>query len=152
MRLKDREISDEPAIKAIIKKADICRLGILNENTPYVVPLCFGYHDNTLFFHSARKGLKIDCIRKTPKVCFEFDINTEIKESENACDWGMIYQSVIGFGKAKFIEDPNEKRNALGIIMAQYSNKKFDFPDHKVKATAVIKVEIESMTGKQAGF
>jgi len=152
MRLKDREISDEPAIKAIIKKAEICRLGVINENTPYVIPLCFGYHDNTLFFHSALKGLKIDCIRKTPKVCFEFDINTEIKESENACDWGMIYQSVIGFGRAKFIEDPNEKRNALGIIMAHYSNERFDFPEHKVKATAVIKVEIESMTGKQAGF
>jgi len=152
MRLKDREISDVPAIKAIIKKAEICRLGVINENTPYVIPLCFGYHDNTLFFHSALKGLKIDCIRKTPKVCFEFDINTEIKESENGCDWGMIYQSVIGFGRAKFIEDPNEKRNALGIIMAHYSNEQFDFPEHKVKATAVIKVEIESMTGKQAGF
>ena len=64
----------------------------------------------------------------------------------------MIFQSVIGFGKAKFIEDSNEKRNALGIIMAQYSDKQFEFPENKVKATAVIRVEIESMTGKQAGF
>ena len=152
MRLKDREISDESNIKTIINKALVCRLGMINENTPYVVPLCFGYHDNALYFHSALKGLKIDCIRKNPNVCFEFDLNTEVKEAENACDWGMIYQSVIGFGKAEFIEDSNEKRNALGIIMAQYSDKPFEFPENKVKATAVIKVEIESMTGKQAGF
>jgi hypothetical protein len=31
-------------------------------------------------------------------------------------------------------------------------HSKFDFPEHKVKATAVIKVEIESTTGKQAGY
>jgi hypothetical protein len=31
-------------------------------------------------------------------------------------------------------------------------HSKFDFPEHKVKATAGIKVEIESTTGKQAGF
>ena len=60
MRLKDREISDESNIKTIINKAVVCRLGIVNENTPYVVPLCFGYHDNTLYFHSALKGLKIE--------------------------------------------------------------------------------------------
>ncbi len=152
MRWKDREISDESGIKAIINKAVVCRLGIVNGNTPYIVPLCFGYHDNTLYFHSALKGLKIDCISNNPNVCFEFDLFVEANESENACDWGMKYQSVIGFGKAKFIEDSDEKRNALGIIMAQYSDKQFEFPENKVKATAVIKVEIGSMTGKQSGF
>ena len=149
MRWKDREISDESGIVAIIKKSVVCRLGMTSGNTPYVVPLCFGYHDNTLYFHCALKGMKIDCLRNNPNVCFEFDLNTEVKEAENPCDWGMIYQSVIGFGKAEFIEDPDEKRNALGIIMAQYSDKQFEFPENQVKATAVIRVEIESMTGKQ---
>jgi nitroimidazol reductase NimA-like FMN-containing flavoprotein (pyridoxamine 5'-phosphate oxidase superfamily) len=152
MRLKDREISDETGIQAIINNAVVCRLGIVNGNTPYVVPLCFGFKDNTLYFHSALKGLKVECLKNNPNVCFEFDLNTEVKESENACDWGMVYQSVIGFGKAKFIEDSNEKRNALGIIMAHYSDKQFEFPENEVKATAIISVEIESMTGKQAGF
>ena len=30
--------------------------------------------------------------------------------------------------------------------------KKYEFPENKVKATAVFRVEIESMTGKQFGF
>jgi hypothetical protein len=47
MRWKDREISDESGIKAIITKAVVCRLGIVNGNNPYVVPLCFGYPDET---------------------------------------------------------------------------------------------------------
>jgi nitroimidazol reductase NimA-like FMN-containing flavoprotein (pyridoxamine 5'-phosphate oxidase superfamily) len=85
-------------------------------------------------------------------VCFEFDLTAETIESENACDWSMKYQSVIGFGKAVFIESLDEKRKALGIIMGQYSDRTFEFPENKLKATAVIKVKIDSITGKSSGF
>ena len=152
MRRKDKEISDESAIKSIIEKTNVCRLGMVNGDKPYIVPLCFGYHDNALYFHGTLKGQKIDLIRENPNVCFEFDLITEPIESENACDWSMRYQSVIGFGKAVFIESSDEKRKALSIIMAQYSNRLFQFPENMLKATAVIKVEIESITGKQSGF
>jgi nitroimidazol reductase NimA-like FMN-containing flavoprotein (pyridoxamine 5'-phosphate oxidase superfamily) len=150
MRRKDKEISDASGIKNIIEKATVCRLGMVNGDTPYVVPLCFGFQNNTLYFHSALKGQKIDYIRNNSKVCFEFDLIAEIEKSDEACSWGMKYQSVIGFGRALLVEDPGEKCKALEIIMAQYSDQQFQFPANKVKATAVIKVEIESMTGKQS--
>ena len=150
MRLKDKEISDKSSIEAIIEQAKVCKLGMVNGNMPYIVPLCFGYQDNALFFHSALKGQKIDCLHSNPNVCFEFDLIAEPKESDEPCSWSMRYQSVIGFGRAVFVEDSDEKYKALNIIMAQYPNKKFQFPDNKVKATAVFKVEIESMTGKQS--
>ncbi len=152
MRRKDKEITDESDIKAIIDKANVCRLAMASGNKPYIVPLCFGYLDDVLYFHSALKGQKIDLLRQNPNVCFEFDLITAIIESENACEWGMKYQSVIGFGKAVIIESLDEKRDALNIIMGQYSDRPFQFPESKLKATAVIRVEIESMTGKQSGI
>ena len=152
MRRKDKKISDKSDIKAIIEKAKVCRLGMVNGNKPYIVPLCFGYRDNAFYFHGSLKGMKIDLIRENPNVCFEFDLLTETIESENACDWSMKYQSVIGFGKAGFIEGSDEKRKAISIIMGQYSELPFQFPENKLKATAVIKVEIESLTGKQSGL
>ena len=152
MRRKDKEISDESGIEAIIKKADVCRIGMVNGNKPYIVPLCFGYHDNVLYFHGSLKGQKFDILRINPNVCFEFDLITKAVESENACDWSMKYQSVIGFGKAVFIENSDEKRKALSIIMGQYSDRPFQFPENKLKATTVIEVKIESMTGKHSGF
>ncbi len=96
-------------------------------------------------------GKKIDIIRKNNLVCFEFDINTEIIKAENACKWGMRYQSVIGFGKAFILENFDEKQKALEIIMRQHSDQKFIFSDLSIQNTAIIKVEIESMTGKQSG-
>ncbi len=152
MRRSDKEIQNESEVKALIKKATVCRLGMISGNNPYIVPLCFGYHDNVLYFHSSLKGKKIDVLQKNPNVCFEFDVITEPVESENPCDWSMIYQSVIGFGKAVFIESLDEKHKALKIIMAQYSKRQFQFPDKKLKVTSVFKVEIESMTGKHSGL
>lgn len=152
MRRKDKELSDISSINAIIDKADVCRLAMVNGDRPYIVPLCFGHQDKVLYFHGAMEGQKIDLIKENPNVCFEFDVAAETLDDDEACKWSMKYQSVIGFGKATLIEEVEEKRSALGVIMAQYSDKTFDFPEKQVNATAVIKVAIESLTAKQSGF
>ena len=123
---------------------------MLDGQQPYIVPLCFGYRDNTLYFHSALKGHKIDLLEINSNVCFEFDRIAEPVESDKACNWSMKYQSVIGYGKAVLLDDPDEKCKALAIILAQYSDKTFEFPENEVKATAVIKVDIVRMTAKQS--
>ena len=150
MRKKDKEIIETSAIEAIIKKSLVCRLALSDEDYPYIVPLCFGYKDKVLYFHSSQKGKKIDIIKKNPKVCFEFDTDTEIVKAEDACRWTMRYRSVIGFGNASLLEDTEEKRKALNIIMSQYSDGTFEYNDSILKKTFMIKVEIESMTGKQS--
>ena len=148
---KEKEIFKVSAIEAIIKKALICRLGLSDGENPYIVPLSFGYKDKTLYFHSAATGKKIDIIRKNPRVCFEFDINSAIIKAKDACNWGMKYQSVIGYGKAVLLQNTDEKREALKIIMSQYSDEQYHFIDKKIQKTAVIKVEIEDMTDRQSG-
>jgi len=150
LRRSEKEISDESAMEAIINASLVCRLALSDENQPYIVPLSFGYQEKTLYFHSAREGKKIDIIKRNNRVCFEFDLNTQIIEAEKACKWGMKYQSVIGFGKAVFVENIEEKKKALTIIMNHYSAQKFQFPDKATEKIAVIKIEIDKMTGKHS--
>ena len=150
MRKKEREITDNSAIETIIKKSLVCRLALSDDTTPYIVPLCFGYKDKALYFHGPQEGKKIDIIKKNPTVCFEFDTDTEIVKAKDACRWSMRYKSVIGFGKAVLLEDTEETQRALTIIMSHYSDGPFEFNDAALKKTAVIKVEIERMTGKQS--
>ena len=151
MRRSEKEITDRSAIEAVIRQSVVCRLGLSDGDQPYVVPLSFGYEDGSLYFHAAQEGRKMDVIGKNNRVCFEFDVNAEVIEDREACGWGMAYQSVIGFGQASILDDPDEKRYALGVIMRQYSDRSFSFPEGPVEATAVIRVAIESMTGKQSG-
>ena len=150
MRKKEKEITKKAAIEDIITKSLVCRLALSDDNSPYIVPLCFGYKDKVLYFHGSQKGKKIDIIKKNPMVSFELDTDTEIVKAEDACRWTMKYRSVIGFGKALLLEDIEEKRKALNIIMSQYSDRIFQFDDAILKKMGVIKVEIESMTGKQS--
>jgi len=153
MRRQDREIKDEELMESIIRRAPVCRIGLSEDNVPYIVPLNFGYKDNFLYFHSAKEGKKIDMIRKNNNVCFEVDIEHKLVQGENPCDWSMKYYSVIGFGKAFLVEDYEEKRGALDIISEHYAGKSsFKYPEKTVNNIAIIKVKIEGMTGKKSGY
>ena len=150
MRRSDKEVTDKKAIEDIILRSNVCKLAMCEENMPYIVPLCFGFKNNTLYFHSAPKGKKIEILKKNPNVCFEFEILTQVVKSEQACKWGMKYRSVIGFGKAGFIDDDDLKRQAFDIIMNQYADGPFIYEEASLKSTVIIKVDIYSMTGKQS--
>jgi len=152
MRRKDKEITDIKSIEEIISKAKVCRVALSFDDAPYVVPVCFGYRAETIYFHSAREGKKIDIITKNNSVCFEFDIDHELVESEKACNWGMKFRSVIGFGKASFIENREEKQEALDMIMQHYTDKTFLFPEENVNSIVVVKIDIEQISGKKSGY
>jgi nitroimidazol reductase NimA-like FMN-containing flavoprotein (pyridoxamine 5'-phosphate oxidase superfamily) len=152
MRRKDKEISDHDAMESILNRATVCRVALSLHNVPYVVPLNFGYHAGCLYFHSAPEGRKIDIIKQNDRVCFEVDIDHQLIEARKACDWTMRYRSIIGFGRAFLIDDREQKRRALDIIVGHYSDGSYQYPDEAVNDVAIIKVEIESMTGKESGF
>jgi nitroimidazol reductase NimA-like FMN-containing flavoprotein (pyridoxamine 5'-phosphate oxidase superfamily) len=149
MKRFEQEIKELTEIEEIISRAKVCRLAMSVADQPYVVPLCFGYEPGVLYFHSAGEGKKLDMLEENDKVCFELDIDHEIVEAENPCDWAMKYRSVIGFGSATILEDDETKRRGFDAIMRQYSKGSYSYPDGEIKATAVIKVEILSMTGKK---
>ena len=78
------------------------------------------------------------------------DIETELVEGEKGCEWGIRYSSVIGFGTALFVEDVEEMKKALGVLLEHYSGKKYEFSEQSLKQVTVIKIQVESMTGKRS--
>lgn len=102
MRRKDKEIKDRAAIESIIRCSKVCRLTMADGNLPYRIPLSFVYKNNTLYFHSANQGKKLDILKKNNQVCFEFDIDPKPIKADTGCEWEMKYKSVIGFERAFF--------------------------------------------------
>ena len=152
MRRKEREIKEKTGIQEIINRALVCRLAMSVDDQPYVVPLCFGYSDGRLYFHCAGEGMKLDMVRKNNRVCFECDVDHHLVTCENACEWVLKAQSVIGFGRAYILDDPEAKRAALDVIMEHYGAKgPFSYKEKGFRKALIIKVEIESMTGKKMG-
>lgn len=152
MRRKEKKIQGKRDLEEIIKRALVCRVALSLDGRPYVVPLCFGYEDGFLFFHCAREGMKLDMLRKNNRVCFECDIEHELVLSESPCEWGMKGRSVIGFGRAFFVDDLESKKGALDVIMAHYGAKgPYTYKEKGLSKALIIKVEIETMTGKKIG-
>lgn len=151
MRRKEREITDRKEIDEVIHIGKVMHLALSDNNLPFLVPVFYAYDGISLFFHSAKAGTKIDIIKRNNNVCFEISIDNGIVESDVACDFEAKHRTVIGFGKAVFVEDEGEKIEVLNSIVAQFTDKKFEFPTGNLNATAVIRIDIASIKGKKHG-
>lgn len=149
MRRKDKEITDKDAMVNIISKAQVCYLGMSIDNLPYVLPINFGYYENTIYFHCALEGKKIEILQNNPNVCLVFNIDNKLINNVPQDDWSMYYKSVIAYGKLEFIKDITERQEAINIMFRHYGGINYTLPKTALDRTMFMKVSIEKMTGKQ---
>lgn len=154
MRRKEREITDYNTMLEIVRKCDCLRLGFVDGDDAYIVPLNYGYEDKdgelVIYCHGAKDGRKADLIKKNGRASFEMDTKHEFVAGYIACDYSYMYQSVIGKGSIGFVEDYEEKKHALEIIMSHYSDKKdWQFGEARINAVAVIKLNVSEWTAKE---
>ncbi len=153
MRRNDRKVEEQIEIDQIIKKADVCRIALIDGDLPYIVALNFGYKQGSpalLYFHCANEGRKIEIIEKNNTVCFQMDVDHELVTAKKACGFTMKYKSIIGYGKIHKVVSKEEKIEGLNYIMKQYTGKdQFDYEDKMLDVTTILKLEIEQITGKK---
>lgn len=150
MRRSDKAVTEQSAIEKILRAGKTCQLAFSEDPVPYLVTLNYGYHDGVLYFHAACEGRKIDLIRKNGQAAFTVALDLGLVKGENACDWSVRFQSVVGHGQISLFETVEEKQRALDLFMAQYSAAEFSYPDKMIQATAVFKLVISEMTVKQS--
>ena len=120
MRQKNREIKEKAIICAMLDSMEILYLGMNDGPAPYVVPLNFGYtfEENLVFyFHCAKQGHKLDCLKRDPNVCVtaaSFVSYAEASVKGHLHD----YRSVIARGIAERI-DPDKEPEAFVKAMEQ---------------------------------
>ena len=152
MTKRELQITDEGQIRQILDTARVLHLGLCVDNEPYVVPMNYGYRleDGKLVFylHSAVLGRKLDMIRKNPNVFVELDCDRQPFEGEKPCQYGLSYSSVMGRGKARIIEDVEEKIQAMTMLMKTQTEKDFSFNEQLVRIVAVIRIDVEEFTAK----
>ncbi|NQT65870.1 MAG: pyridoxamine 5'-phosphate oxidase family protein [FCB group bacterium] len=148
MRREDRKITDKKVMLDIISRAQVCYLGMSKDNMPYVIPINFGYYENTIYFHCALEGEKIDVLKNNPHVCMVFNVDNKLINNIVQDDWTMYYKSVIAYGKVEFIMDIAERQNAINIMFHHYGGKDYPLPEPVLAKTMFMKVEINSMMGK----
>lgn len=152
-RMKQNQLSAE-AVDQLMSKQAVGHLGTLNtDGFPYVVPVHFVKTGNEILIHGLNLGQKLANIKANGKVCFEVEEMAGLILDDKACDVNTKYQSVIAFGQAQLVEETAEKVAALDKIVAKYTPQLSgqQFPENMLKGTGVIKITIESITGKYFG-
>lgn len=149
MRKAEREIKDRDEIEALLREANLVYLGLWDGEQVYVVPLNYGYRGNALYVHSALEGRKIDLLKRHPQVSFTITVRQGIIEGEKGCAWSNAFCSLMGTGKAVFLEGLEAKTDGLNALMAQFTDKPQEYSDEVIAKTAVIRIDIEELTGKR---
>lgn len=147
MRRSDREISIEEA-RAILHCAEY---GILStagiDGQPYGVPLSYVYNHDSIYFHCALSGQKLDNIQYNPKVSFCVVGETKVVPDKFATE----YESAVVFGVASELHGI-ERYNALLWLLEKYCPDYIEegklYIEQKDKTTKVFKIEINHISGK----
>lgn len=153
--MKNRPIISKPDQEAVIRKCQTCNIAMVDpEGKPYVIPMNFGFNGEYIYFHGSATGKKVDVLENNPDVCIVFSTDHELRyvTEEVACSWSMRYRSVLVYGKADFVKDPEEKIAILNVIMAHYAERKFEYNDPSIREVMVFKVKVDKMEGRVYGY
>lgn len=148
MRRKDREMGCAFAEEV----ADTCDFAVISmiseDGMPYSVPVSAVRDGTVLYFHSAMKGRKTDCLRCHPRV----HICCVRGVSPHRSQFTTSYESAMIAGSAQEVTDLSEKRAALKLLCERYCPGNMGAFENEFAAssarTAVWKIKIEEITGK----
>ena len=150
---REQRITDQNQILSLLDAGKVLHLGLCVDNEPYVIPMNYGYvmEDEKLvvYLHSAVRGRKLDMIRANPKVYFEFATELQPFAGKLPCQYGLAYSAVMGKGTARIVEDVEQKKQAMTILMKTQTGKDFTFNEELVSIVAVIRIDVEEYTAKR---
>jgi nitroimidazol reductase NimA-like FMN-containing flavoprotein (pyridoxamine 5'-phosphate oxidase superfamily) len=150
VRRKDREITDPQTLKKVLKITKYVTIALCMDNEPYLVSVSHGYDEtrNCIYFHCANEGKKIVYIKANNNVWGQAVQDYGVTDE---CDYA--YTSVHFKGTVTLIDDLNEKRHAIEVMVRQLSEnpekKLAQIRMEKLAKTTMGRIDISYMTGKK---
>lgn len=89
-------------IETVLHHQVVGRLGCHADGLTYVVPISYGYDGQFIYGHTV-EGMKINMMRKNPRLCFEVDTMIDM------ANW----KSVIAWGKFEELKEDSERHLAI---------------------------------------
>ncbi len=148
----NRELKQESDIEAILKNGQFAVISMCKDNEPYIVTLSYGYDSekNSLYFHCATKGLKLDILNSNKRVCA-----TVIDDGGYISgECGHHYKSVVFWGNMQIVRDLDEKKHGMSILLHHLEDEESIIKEKMLKSEdsyskmEILKLEIEQIHGK----
>lgn len=151
-RLPKRGSYDPQIIHSILDAAFLAHVGFQVEGQPFVIPTLFGREGDTLYLHGSAASRMLNHLADGVPACVTVTLVDGLVLARSAFHHSMNYRSVVAFGTAREIEDPDRKTHALRVVSDHLIAGRWDdvrTPSEKeLKATAVLEFAIEEASAK----
>ena len=161
MRRDEFNVQDEKSINEILTECEYGTLSLISDNKPYSVALNFVKYGNSIFFHGAKEGKKIEAIKNNNLASFLVVkpyslIPSYFSDTLAACPATQFFASVFIEGKIDFIEDVNKKSDVLNALMEKlqsdggYERIAYDKPMYTkmIEKTAILELKPTNISCK----
>lgn len=149
-------IKDPNILHQCMNNCNTCFVAMSTKTgVPYVIPMNFCFDGAQLILHSGPEGKKINIIRENPQVCVSFSENGALRHGnkEVACTYSMRADSVILQGEVSFVDELEEKKQLMNLLMKKYTGKDdFNYDLPALKNVCVWRVKPTDLSGRMIGL
>jgi hypothetical protein len=156
IRRRDRA-KDEAWIRAFLHRAPYGSLATVRDGQPFIVTRNFAYDEavQAIYLHGAVEGRTYENVQADGRVCFSVSEMGRLLPAKRAKSFGVEYAGVVVFGHAAIVTDTAEAKRGLQLLLDEH------FPhlqpgedyapatDVDLRVTAVVRIDIESWSGKE---
>ena len=142
---------DEREAYCILAEGEYGFLSLVTpEGGPYGIPLNYVWlpEERCVFFHCAKSGRKLDCIRARPEVCFTVVGPARVIPER----YNTRYESAVFTGTASIVTDPAEKREKLDLLARRFSPgdpRREEVVEKYLPAVCICKLAVRTASAKR---
>lgn len=115
-RYPGRGVTDRAAIDAIIDEALYCHVGFVDDGLPYVIPTIHVRVGDQLILHGSPASRLMRTVAGGADLSITMTILDGLVLARSVFNHSMNYRSVIVFGRAAEITDPDLKMEAMRVF------------------------------------
>lgn len=151
-RRHDRGFYDHATVHALLDAAALCHVSYVVDGQPYCTPTLFWREDSRLYWHGSSASRMLRNQSEGEPACLTVTHLDSLVLARCGFNHSADYRSVMAFGRARLVEDAEEKRRALVMMVDRF------FPGRtaglrqstrqEIKATAVVMMDIERASAK----
>jgi len=151
-RLPNRGSHDLETVCKILDAGFLAHVGFNMNGQPFVIPTLYGREGEALYLHGSAASRMLRELDSGIPACVNVTLVDGLVLARSAFHHSMNYRSVVAFGTARKINDPEQKTEALRVISEHLIRGRWDdvrVPSEKeLKATSVLEFTMEEASAK----
>jgi len=152
VREAERGVYDRETAYRILDEGFLCHVGFVADGQPFVIPTSYGRRDDRLYIHGSAASRMLRQMKEGVPVCVTVTLLDGLVLARSIFNHSMNYRSVVILGKARPVDDPLEKVEALRLLSEHIIPGRWADArppnERELKATLVMRVPIEEFSAK----